>query len=74
MSKAGYHWPPKTEPRDAPCFICNTEPRLEGHSVCSGCHRDDGRCWKCYPELSYAIPVLQSRGLLSGECEEGHAA
>lgn len=73
MSKAGYHWKLKDEKRAVPCFSCNTEPRLEGHVVCSGCH-DELRCGKCNPGFGVVVPVHLSRGSLTTESEEGYAA
>ena len=70
MSKAGYHWSPREEKRPAPCFICGTEPRLEGHVVCSRDH-DEARCPKCNPTAAFVVPVFQTRGVLTAEAESG---
>ena len=65
MSKAGYHWQPKDEARPVPCFKCNTEPRLEGHSVCSSCHVE-ASCARCWPALHPVAPANLVRGVLRG--------
>lgn len=71
MSKAGYRWPPKeTEKQPAPCFKCSTEPRLDGHTVCSSCHREVS-CLKCNPGLAVAVPAHLSRGVSAADSESG---
>ena len=52
MSRPGYHWPPRDEPRAIPCFKCGTQPRMDGHRICSGCHNEESPTFKpfCYHE------------------------
>lgn len=73
MSRAGTHWKVKTpEKQPAPCLKCGTEPRLEGHVVCSRDH-DELRCGKCNPGASFQVPVHQTRGSLIAESETGRS-
>jgi hypothetical protein len=70
-NRVGTHWKLKEERKPAPCFHCGTEPRLEGHVVCSA-HHDELRCPKCAPGVALPVPAHLSRGALAAEFESGH--
>ena len=71
MSAPGTHWKIKEEPKTpAPCFKCATEPRLDGHVVCSGCHREES-CPKCFPALAFSVPAHLTRSASTVEAESG---
>jgi hypothetical protein len=70
MSRHGYHWPAREEPRVVPCFKCGQGERLEGHTICGGCHCEE-RCATCWPERNYTAPNDMMRGVLEPDRTRG---